>query len=80
MYYYRVRVGAGAGSVNVQVFDPAFINVGDHCELNLTPASSSNSAWGGSNTPNPYVTDAKARYAFGDPTTSPASTGTFCTG
>jgi hypothetical protein len=80
VYYFRLRIAPGAGNVDVQVFDPAFINVGDHCEKNLRPASSSNSQWGGSNTPNNVVTDARARYAYGDPTTSPASTGMFCTG
>ena len=80
VYYFRLRIAPGAGNVDVQVYDPAFINVGDHCEKNLKAASSSNSQWAGSNTPNSYVTDAKTRYAYGDPTTSPASTGKFCTG
>jgi len=80
VYYFRLRVAAGAGSVDVQVYDPAFINVGDHCEKNLPTTSSSDSSWPGTNTPNPYVTDAKARYAFGDATTSPSSSGQFCTG
>jgi Flp pilus assembly protein TadG len=80
VYYFKVRVAPGAGSVDLQIYDPAFVNVGDHCASNLSPASSSNPDWAGSNTVNPFVTDAKKRYAYGDATTSPASTGTFCTG
>ncbi|MGD9956810.1 MAG: pilus assembly protein TadG-related protein, partial [Candidatus Nanopelagicales bacterium] len=80
VYYYKVRIAPGAGTVDIQIYDPAFINVGDHCTANLRPASSSNPDWAGSNTPNPYVTDAKKRYAYGDATTTPVSTGTFCTG
>ncbi len=74
VYYFRVRVAPGAGSVDLQVYDPAFINVGDHCEKNLPKSAFA------SDTPNPSVTDAKTRYAFGDPTTTPAGTGKFCTG
>jgi hypothetical protein len=81
VYYYRLRLAAGAGTVDLQVYDPAFINVGDHCTVNLPFTSSSNAQWPGSNTPNPFVTDAKARYEFGDPTTTnPTGSGKWCTG
>ena len=80
VYYFRLRIAPGAGTVDVQVFDPAFVNVGDHCEKNLKAASATDARWGGSDKPNTFVTDAKERYAFGDPTTSPAGTGKFCTG
>lgn len=74
VYYYRVRLAPGAGTVNVQVFDPAFINVGDNCDVNLR------SGWPTSNTINPSVTDAINRYSFGNSATTPTGTGTFCTG
>lgn len=86
VYYFRVRIAPGAGSVDVQVYDPAFVNVGDHCTVNLPFTSSTNPSWNRGDMPNPFVTDATVRYQYGDPTTAdsrqgtPASPGTYCTG
>ncbi|HEY2330402.1 MAG TPA: hypothetical protein VGH94_00655, partial [Acidimicrobiales bacterium] len=55
-YFYSVTVPQ-AGTVDIQVFDPAFVNVDDHCGTNLDNATSAR---------NPFVTDAATRYAKGD--------------
>lgn len=65
-YFYAVRVEtppAGKKLV-IQAFDPAFVNVGDHCDNGKLSGATSSS--------NPFVTDPATRYAAND--------GPFCTG
>ncbi len=77
-YFYKITVTKPVSSIDVQLFDPAFVDVGDHCEKNLGPAANT---WAGGNAPNPYVTDATTRYAYGDRTNRPdRSAQPYCTG
>jgi Flp pilus assembly protein TadG len=55
-YFYSVTVPT-AGTLDIQVFDPAFVNVDDHCGTNLDGATGAR---------NGFVTDAATRYAKGD--------------
>ncbi len=55
-YGYNVTVKVG-GPVQIEIFDPAWVNVGDLCDKNLATAK---------NAVNPYVTDASTRYAAGN--------------
>jgi len=41
-YYYTVRVRANTGALTIQAFDPAFVNVGDHCPNSWTPDTGDN--------------------------------------
>jgi len=66
-------------SLSIEVFDPAFVDVGNRCEL-MPRRSATDPAWPGPERPNPFVSDAGSRYAFGSPTTRPPSGGEFCTG
>lgn len=65
-YVYTVTVTATITNLKIQVFDPAQVNVGDHCTLNNLTAAASLSA---SKT---MVTDPSTRYVTGD--------GPWCTG
>ena len=69
-YYYTLQVTKPVTSLTVQVFDPAFVDTGLQCTSNLPSSWSTNS-------PNPYVTDAKTRYAQGG---TPYCTGDGATG
>ncbi len=64
-YIYEVSADAAMSNLQLQVFDPALIAVGDHCENNLTGASAIPAA-------KATVTDPSTRYVGGD--------GTYCTG
>jgi hypothetical protein len=55
-YFYSVTVPS-AGKLAIEVFDPAFVNVDDHCNSNLAGATTAR---------NSYVTDAATRYASGN--------------
>ena len=77
-YFYKISVTAPVSSISVQLYDPAFVEVGDHCEKNLGPEAN---RWAGSTSPNPYVNDAVTRYSYGDQTTRPDdSYQPYCTG
>lgn len=92
-YFYRVNVDAGqrppGALLAVEVFDPATVQVGDHCADNvgLEYAAGKSSPGPASN---PYTTtsganDAATRYAWGDNSNSGDSrngdpTGRYCTG
>ncbi len=78
-YFFRVSVRRPVASISVQVFDPAFVDVGNWCER-MPRTSGSDPSWPGPNRANPFVTDADRRYAFGSPASSPSSSGDFCTG
>jgi hypothetical protein len=57
-YFYAVHVPSPTtGKLAIQVFDPAFVNVGDHCDARLIGATAAT---------NPYVTDPATRYAMGN--------------
>lgn len=58
-YFYTVTVPASSAGrkLAIEVFDPAFVNVGDHCTQRMTNATTAR---------NPYVTDESTRYAAGD--------------
>ena len=61
-YQYLVSVAnppAGAAKLAVEVFDPAFVNVGDACTLNLNGAPSSGS-------PNRYASGSSSPFCTGD--------------
>ncbi len=73
-YVYKITPKAGVTSMDVQLFDPMFVDVGDHCETTAKLPTS----WPGGASPNPYVSDAGTRYAGGDASTG--ASGTFCTG
>jgi Flp pilus assembly protein TadG len=77
-YFYKISVTAPVSSISVQIFDPAFIDVGDHCEKNLGSAANT---WPGADSPNPFVNDARTRYAYGDRTNRPdRQQQPYCTG
>ena len=78
-YFLRVTVRRPVPSMTVQLFDPAFVDVGDACDR-MPKRSATDPSWPGLATPNPYVRDAARRYAFGSRTTTPASSGEYCTG
>jgi Flp pilus assembly protein TadG len=70
-YFYVVRVPSappGGKRLAIEVYDPAFVNVGDHCTDHLAGAAAVS---------NPYAPDATVRYAAGD--TDPAVR-SFCNG
>jgi Flp pilus assembly protein TadG len=70
-YFYVVRVPSappGGKRLAIEVYDPAFVNVGDHCTDHLAGAAAVS---------NPYAPDATVRYAAGD--TDP-TVRSFCNG
>ena len=70
-YFYVVRVPSAPPSgkrLAIEVYDPAFVNVGDHCTDRLDGAAA---------VTNPYAPDADVRYGIGD--TDPAVR-KFCNG
>jgi Flp pilus assembly protein TadG len=69
-YFYVVRVPSTppSGRLAIEVYDPAFVNVGDHCTQRLAGATAST---------NPFAPDAAVRYGIGD--TDP-SIRRFCNG
>jgi hypothetical protein len=73
-YLYTVRVvarPATASRLAIEVFDPAFVNVGDRCTLNLTGAEAFNSE-----TPNRYASGPASPFCTGDQIfTSPGEDG-----
>ena len=71
-YFYIVRVGSAAVGtpMTIQLYDPAFVEVGDTCTNGLATTS----GWSLSNGMNPYVpNDATTRYVSGNGTA-------FCNG
>ena len=71
-YFYIVRVGSAAVGqpMTIQLYDPAFVEVGDKCEK--VPAATS--SWPLANGMNPYIpNDAATRYTGGN-------TSAFCNG
>jgi Flp pilus assembly protein TadG len=86
--YYIYKITASrAVTMQVQLFDPMFVEVGDYCERNLPNVSGG--LWDRGDSPNSYVSDARTRYAFGfaagtgtgqvqNP--APQWSGRFCTG
>lgn len=85
-YIYKIKASE-AVTMQVQLFDPMFVEVGDYCEKNLPNVSGG--LWDRGNSPNPYVSDARTRYAYGfaagtgtGQVQSPAPqwSGRFCTG
>lgn len=86
-YYIYKITPSRAVNMRVQIYDPMFIEVGDYCERNLP--QNTNGLWNLGNSPNPFVTDANTRYAFGFAQGSgtgmvqnpaPTWSGKFCTG
>ncbi len=67
------------GNVDVQLYDPAYVNAGDYCE-NGSLAGVGRTPSAAATTPNPYVTDARTRYALRRPDHDASSTGSYCTG
>jgi len=66
-YFYTVTLTKALGSLTIEVFDPAMINVGDYCEKNnLSGAKTLNAS-------NTVVNDPATRYAEG-------ATSKYCTG
>jgi Flp pilus assembly protein TadG len=70
-YFFLVDVKAGAGNVDLQLYDPAWIYTGVDC-------SALPSSWP-SNNMNPYVNDARTRYDDSNDVAGPGLP-TFCTG
>ncbi len=79
-YVYKVTARSSVTSMTVQLFDPMFVDVGDQCERATRLEKTTDGLWDGGNTPNPFVSDATLRYAWGNNTTTPATAGTYCTG
>ncbi len=90
-YVYKIKAKSAVSSIAVELFDPMLVDVGDYCQNNLTRTA--DGLWPGVNNPNPFVTDAKARYAWGitsdgtdkgkgqvGATADPAWSPQFCTG
>ena len=84
-YVYKITASQPV-TMQVQLFDPMFIEVGDQCEKLIKPASGAlpDGTWNvgaepALSRPNAYVSDAKVRYAWGN-TTNTTGPGTFCTG
>lgn len=77
-YFWLVRVQPGAEKkqINLQIYDPAFVNASTNC--GTLPTASS---WS-TNSPNDYVTDAKLRYSRDsvDPPATPPGSSPYCTG
>jgi Flp pilus assembly protein TadG len=71
-YFFLVEVKAGAGAVDLQLYDPAWIYTGVDC-------SALPSSWP-SNNMNSYVNDARARYYDGNDDAVVNGRPTFCTG
>jgi len=70
-YFYVVRVPSappGGNRLAIEVYDPAFVNVGDHCTDHLGGAAAVS---------NPYAPDAGVRYGIGD---TDAAVRRFCSG
>ena len=87
-YYYRIEVDPSqrpsGAKLAIEVYDPAAVDVGDHCDRNnlgdATVAASAN-PWTTKNGTAP--TDAAARYDWGDTSNRVAGTpnaGKFCSG
>ena len=81
-YFFKVHVGGRQSQVDVQAFDPALVATGSRCENNGTAGTPDQlpTRWPKGNSPNPYVKDAKNRYAGGLATAGTGSTATWCTG
>ncbi len=91
-YFYKIHVDAsqkptGGNYVAIEVFDPAAIAVGDHCEKNgfnngtaQTALRASSNPWTTKN--GTATTDADERYMWGDVSNNAAASnnGEFCTG
>ena len=86
-YYIYKITPSRAVTMQVQLYDPMFVEVGDYCEKNLK--NTTDGLWDLGQTPNPFVTDAATRYAFGFAqgsgtgqvrTPAPTWSGRFCTG
>lgn len=72
-YFYIVRVGAGAvgRTIKIELYDPAFVEVGDFCERGPTGSAVNNDTW------NAYTrTDSITRYKV----QAEGSTNSMCTG
>ena len=78
-YIYKITPSAPV-TMQLQLFDPMFIDVGDYCERGGKLKKTTNGLWDGALDPNPFVDDADVRYAWGSLSTSPSTPGTFCTG
>ncbi|MGB7982307.1 MAG: TadE/TadG family type IV pilus assembly protein [Candidatus Nanopelagicales bacterium] len=78
-YVYKITAKSSV-PMTIQLFDPMFVDVGDQCERGSRLKKTTDGFWDLADHPNPYVYDAKQRYAWGNKTTSPATPGTFCTG
>ncbi len=79
-YVYKITAKSAVGSMTVELFDPMFVDVGDQCERANRLEKTSDGLWDGGDGPNPFVSDATQRYAWGNNTTTPSTAGTFCTG
>ena len=92
-YIYKITPRSTLASMTIQLYDPMFVDVGDYCQTNLTQTA--NGLWNTGvdpNRPNPFVTDATTRYAWGiatgtdagkgqvGNTPAPTWSGRFCTG
>ncbi|MFT4010076.1 MAG: pilus assembly protein TadG-related protein [Nocardioidaceae bacterium] len=72
-YFYTITLSEAVDNLAIEVYDPALINVGDACETQNSFDAKLATAAAGSDTQNPYVTDAKTRYAEG-------ATSVYCNG
>lgn len=86
-YFYRVTVDASqkpAGAkLAIEVFDPAAVDVGDHCDVNSLGDATVRAAINPWTTKNGTVaTDAATRYDWGDTSNRAGvpGAGTYCTG
>jgi hypothetical protein len=79
-YVFKITANASlhpGQQLNIQVFDPAAIHVGDHCDQD------GNKIKEAGNSVNPYspvLANSRLRYDWGDTTSGPTHAGTFCTG
>jgi hypothetical protein len=73
-YFYKVTVGAqpSGSRLRIQVFDPAFVDVGDLCDGDPGNHGGNSTLAGATGATNNFVTDASTRYASGQ--------GPYCTG
>lgn len=72
-YFYIIRVGAGAvgRTIKIELYDPAFVEVGDFCEASPTGSAVNSNGW------NAYTrTDSINRYKV----QAQGSTNSMCTG
>jgi Flp pilus assembly protein TadG len=78
-YFWLVRVQASAVNtpITMQLFDPAFVYAQQDCAL--LPAAGATAGKWTTDTPNPYVTDAKTRYSPASATV-PTGGAPTCTG